>query len=595
VHALKRRCAICHTSYVKGESFCPLDGGAIIADDGAATDDLVGTTVDERYLVTRLLGRGGMGKVYEADHVGLGKRVAIKFVSDADADREQRARFRQEARAASRIVHENVIQIFDVGADAGRDYLVMEYVEGRDLDAAIGEGVLPPARAIAIAQQILRGLHACHAAGIVHRDIKPSNIRLTNDHDFVKIMDFGISKSTHAHVAQTDTGTGRVIGTPEFMAPEQILDRDVDHRADIFAVGATLFAMLAGRPPFSGTSFTQRVNAMALAPPPIDQLRGGLPPSLVAAITRALAPDPADRFPSALAFADALQDGAVIAGARADAATRPARVTAFAPTATAPSATAPSPAAPSHRRAWMLIVAFLVLAIAAGGVTAWIIAGRTPAENRAVAVAIDAAPAVDAPIRLPIDAQIALVPIDAAIADAAPRKKSQPRELPAGTVIAVENKGKPCRCDFKTAKGSIDTACTTKRKEPRCRCLSTKDRSRDLCPQLITVTDEGKIQPDGKRGGQMNCVDRTRSECNPLDKAMPASCLLRYQVATQDAACSGFVPGQKDGDTPLPGTYDCSICDWHPDRPKFYGKTGDQCVGYSPAGDKVTGTLKCWN
>jgi serine/threonine protein kinase len=291
VLALKRRCAICHTSYSQGESFCPIDGGAVVAEAGPITDELVGTTIDGRYLVSRLIGRGGMGKVYEADHVGLGKRVAIKFVSDADADRDQRARFRQEARAASRITHENVIQIFDVGADGRRDYLVMEYVEGRDLDAVLRDGVLPPARAIAIAQQMLRGLHACHAAGIVHRDIKPSNIRLTNDQDFVKIMDFGISKSLRANVAQTDTGAGRVIGTPEFMAPEQIVDGEVDHRADLFAVGATLYAMLAGTPPFSGTSFTQRVETRAAPPPSIAELRAGLPSSLVDAITRALDPE----------------------------------------------------------------------------------------------------------------------------------------------------------------------------------------------------------------------------------------------------------------------------------------------------------------
>src|SRR5678816_930655 len=225
-------------------------------------DRLVGTTIDGRYLISAVLGRGGMGRVYAAEHTGLGKRFALKFVSGASATREQRARFRHEARAASQVVHENVVQIFDVGVDeVGRDFIVMEYVEGRDLGEVIGEGPLPLARALAIADQILRGLHVVHEAGIVHRDIKPANIRLTNNADRVKIIDFGIAKSMRSEAAQTETDTGQVIGTPQFMAPEQIIDDPVDRRADLYAVGATLYAMLAGQPPFPSTSLTQRIAA----------------------------------------------------------------------------------------------------------------------------------------------------------------------------------------------------------------------------------------------------------------------------------------------------------------------------------------------
>ena len=321
----KPRCVICHASYAKGERFCPLDGGAIVDDGGpaAAADPLLGKTIDSRYLVRRLLGRGGMGAVYEADHVGLDKRIAIKFVTNVGADRDQRARFRQEARAASKIVHENVVQIFDVGVDGdGLDYIVMEYVDGRDLQSVLrAEGALEPARAIAIACQVLHGLHASHAVGIVHRDIKPANVLLAGDDELVKIMDFGIAKSVHAHVAQTDTGTGRVIGTPQYMAPEQLADEPVDRRADVYAVGVTLYAMLAGEVPFAGTSFTKRLEALARPAPSLAEARPDLPPALTAAVARALAASPDDRFPDAAAFADALAGAAVetpiVAGARA--------------------------------------------------------------------------------------------------------------------------------------------------------------------------------------------------------------------------------------------------------------------------------------
>src|ERR1700733_7016881 len=184
----KRRCAVCHATYAGGERFCSLDGGAIVEE--AATDPLIGQTIDGRYFVRRWLGRGGMGTVYEADHVGLDKRVA---------------------------------QISDAGSDPGRDYIVMEFLDGRDLRQQLAAaGPLDPMRAIAIARQMLYGLHAIHEAGIIHRDIKPANVLLTTRDDVVKIMDFGISKSIH--VAETLTGTGKVIGTPQYMAPEQLAD-----------------------------------------------------------------------------------------------------------------------------------------------------------------------------------------------------------------------------------------------------------------------------------------------------------------------------------------------------------------------------------
>ena len=289
------------------------------ADAALDADPLVGKTIDGRYAIVRLIGHGGMGKVFEAEHIGLGKRVAIKLIADT-ADADLRTRLRREARAASRVVHEHVVAVFDVGAEDDRDFIVMEYIAGRDLDAVIADGPLPVARAIAIAQQILRGLAACHAAGIVHRDIKPGNIRLATGTDAVKIMDFGIARATDARRA---TDTGHAIGTPQFMAPEQVVAGVVDHRADLYAVGATLFAMLAGAPPFADTGYTARLEAPARPPASLTALAPNVPPALAAVVTRALASEPEDRYPDATAFLAALDDCARKAAARADAATRP--------------------------------------------------------------------------------------------------------------------------------------------------------------------------------------------------------------------------------------------------------------------------------
>ena len=572
---VKRRCAVCHASYTQGESFCPRDGGAVVSDD--PTDEFVGKTLDGRYLISRLLGRGGMGKVYAADHIGLGKQVAVKLISDADVDRDARARFRQEARAASKIAHEHVVQIFDVGVDGDRDYLVMEYVDGRDLDSVLGEGPMSAARAIAIARQILHGLHACHAAGVIHRDIKPSNIRLTNSADFVKIMDFGIAKSVRAAVAPTDPGTGRVIGTPQFMAPEQILDGEIDSRTDIYAVGATLYAMLAGKPPFASTSFTQRVDALATPPPAIDEVRAGLPPSLVQAIARAMERDPGARFPDALAFADALGEGAAVAEARMDAATKPMSY--------------PGVAVP-QRRWWPIALAIVLAALVAGGVV-FAITHQPTRTEAPVAIALpDAAIVTDAEI----DAHVVDAAVAVVIVDAAPAKR---RTMPvdadpaAGTVIPRDAPGPACACRVRTSEGLLSFACVRKRSAPSCFCED--DKRAGLCPFVMTVTNGSRERlPDGSRGGTMHCIDRTRTDCDPLSKDMPDSCRVYNHVAVDRAACKGYVAGMVETDAPKTGTERCTVCDWAKTAPKFHGNTGDLCVGFETrTGDKVTGELDC--
>ncbi len=303
------RCTVCHAVYTAGERFCPLDAGPIRPEDQHA-DPRIGKTIDGRYFIRRLIGRGGMGAVYEADHVGLDKRVAVKFLSINKTDRDALARFRREAKIASRIVHEHVVHIYDVGtADADTDFIVMEFLEGRDLAVTLRDsGPMNGGRAVSILRKVLRGLRAIHQAGIVHRDIKPANILISSrddDHDFVKIMDFGISKPI---VGETITNTGAIIGTPEYMSPEQLLGDDIDPRADLYAVGIMAYRMLTGKLPFTSDTFDRSAAANPYVPvPSLAAARPELDRDLVIAIDKATAKDREQRFANAQAFLDALE------------------------------------------------------------------------------------------------------------------------------------------------------------------------------------------------------------------------------------------------------------------------------------------------
>nr|MBA2542079.1 serine/threonine protein kinase [Deltaproteobacteria bacterium] len=305
------RCTVCHAVYSAGERFCPLDAAPIKPED-QHSDPRIGKTIDGRYFIRRLIGRGGMGAVYEADHVGLDKRVAVKFLSINKSDRDALARFRREAKIASRIVNEHVVPIYDVGtADADTDFIVMEFLEGRDLAVTLREGgALDASRTISIVRKVLRGLRAIHQAGIVHRDIKPANILISprdEDRDFVKIMDFGISKSIHG--GETITHTGAIIGTPEYMSPEQLLGDDIDARADLYAVGIMMFRMLTGKLPFTTeTTFDRAAAASPYVPvPSLATIKPHLPRELVVAVEKATAKDRDGRYPDTQAFLTALE------------------------------------------------------------------------------------------------------------------------------------------------------------------------------------------------------------------------------------------------------------------------------------------------
>ncbi len=282
----------------------------------AAEDSLIGLALDNKYRIVRVIGRGGMGVVYEAEHTTLGKRVAIKLMLEKyTGDSEAVARFTREALAASRIGNPHIIDVMDIGtAPDGRSFVVMELLEGAPLSRIIEEqGPMAPTRAISIMRQVLKAVGAAHAKGIVHRDLKPDNIFII-DHgdsgDFVKLLDFGISKmmDPDLQVAATKlTTTGVVMGTPLYMAPEQAMGAEVDHLADVYACGVIMYELLAGKPPFDGATYAVLVAKLLTTEPPLlTEHRPGLSAKLVAAVHRALEKDPQARHKSAEQFATAL-------------------------------------------------------------------------------------------------------------------------------------------------------------------------------------------------------------------------------------------------------------------------------------------------
>jgi serine/threonine protein kinase len=277
----------------------------------------VGQTVGN-YTVTAKLGEGGMGVVFLAEHPVIGSKVALKaihphFARNADVV----SRFVTEARAVNQIGHDHIVNITDFGHTTDGDfYFLMEYLQGEMLSDWINShGAFPPARALNIAAQIADALNASHEQGVIHRDLKPDNIFLiTRDTtaDFVKVLDFGLAKLTHASTSTPThhTGAGAVMGTPYYMSPEQCEGRaEVDHRADIYSLGVILFEMLTGRVPFGGEGYGEIIiKHVTVRPPTARSLVPELSPALDALLSRALSKDPASRFQSMAEFREALLD-----------------------------------------------------------------------------------------------------------------------------------------------------------------------------------------------------------------------------------------------------------------------------------------------
>ncbi len=250
------------------------------------------------YELKEELGRGGMGTVHLARDARLGRNVALKLLPpELAGDAGYRERFLREQRVAASIEHPNIVPIYDAGEADGRLYLVMRYVEGTDLKRLVEEGPLDPVRAARIVDQVAEALDAAHASGLVHRDVKPANVLLdASSHAY--LCDFGLTKEAAAGPGVT--ASGQLVGTLDYLAPEQIRGNEVDRRADVYALGCVLDELLTGQPPFGGRSEAQTLwgHMQEEAPPP-SSLRPGLPPELDAVVLRSLAKDPDDRYATA--------------------------------------------------------------------------------------------------------------------------------------------------------------------------------------------------------------------------------------------------------------------------------------------------------
>jgi eukaryotic-like serine/threonine-protein kinase len=281
----------------------------------SGNDPRVGTTLAERYRIDALIGEGGMGRVYAAEHVLMRKRLAIKVLHrELTTMAEVVARFEREAMAAANIEHPNVAAATDFGKLAdGAVFLVLEYVQGKSLRDEVAGGPIAPERALHIARQIAAGLGSAHALDIVHRDLKPENVMLVEkggDPDFVKVLDFGIAKVPIAEVPRPNdspvhtpiTKAGMVFGTPEYMAPEQALGQTVDGRADLYALGVILYEMLSGSRPFSSQSQVGILGQQLSKPPPkISERAPGIivPPAVEAVAMRLLQREASERYQTA--------------------------------------------------------------------------------------------------------------------------------------------------------------------------------------------------------------------------------------------------------------------------------------------------------
>ena len=282
---------------------------------------LVGRTMADRYRIERPIGSGGMGTVFLAEHVVIHKPVAIKVLSPAHSrKRAEVERFLREARAASRIRHENVVDITDFGnSREGLAFLVMEYLEGEDLATTSDrEGALPWRRAVKIILQIAGALEAAHAQGVIHRDMKPENcfrIRRGNDPDFIKVLDFGIAKivdEVHDPDQPSSTNSG-LLGTPEYVAPELVRGLKPDARVDIYATGVIFYRLLTGKLPFQGESFMATLTAHLMEEPtPPSQVapEAQIPAEIERVVLRALAKDRDQRFFTISEFIAAVQQAA---------------------------------------------------------------------------------------------------------------------------------------------------------------------------------------------------------------------------------------------------------------------------------------------
>jgi serine/threonine-protein kinase len=343
-----------------------------------------GVVVADTYEITRLLGQGGMGAVWEAKHLRLpGKRVVVKVLLFGATDATVLARFRREAEIGSRLGHPNIVQVIDFNTLAdGTPYIVLELLQGESLASRLARGPLPLEQVKSIVTQVGSALAAAHREGVVHRDLKPDNVYLCPTdlggevRDVVKVLDFGISKIRGSNTVLTQDAA--LLGTPQYMAPEQATGRndEIDARTDVFAFGAMTFEMLAGKPPFTGDTLAAVIHAIVYTPtPPLaEQAKAqDLPPAIVAAIERAMEKNRDARFPDVNSFVKAVTSRSLATAPTVAAANE--KITRQDPNA--PTERIPRPAEPSRTP---VFIAFGIAVVASVAFTVWKLKPREPEE-----------------------------------------------------------------------------------------------------------------------------------------------------------------------------------------------------------------------
>src|SRR5882757_9452292 len=326
------------------------------------------------YRLRRLLGRGGMGEVYEAEDTVKDRVVALKLMNqDLSSDPVFRQRMQREAHTAGRLQGPHIVPIHDYGEIDGQLYIDMRFIEGTDLGSLLSRnGALPPPRAVAIIRQVAAALDAAHRAAVVHRDIKPENILIT-ENDFAYLVDFGIAAAATDQHQLTKTGTA--VGSWSYMAPERFGDDDVTYRSDIYALACVLYECLTGTPPYRTQNLSALMGAHLMQPIPRPSLqRQGVPAAFDDVIARGMAKDPTQRYPTAGELARAAQH-ALSAPDQDRAATMIAHSRHFAPAPSGPLPAPPPPwppAAPPKHRPWLIIGAVLIVVAVVAAVGTWL-------------------------------------------------------------------------------------------------------------------------------------------------------------------------------------------------------------------------------
>src|SRR5919199_223523 len=317
----------------------------------AVSDTMIHTLFDGRYRILRKLGSGGMANVYLAEDQELGRRVAIKILNDRHANDDQFVeRFRREAKNAAALSHPNIVSIYDRGEAEGTYYIAMEFIDGRSLkELIVSRGPAPLTVAVEYARQILSALRFAHRHGIVHRDIKPHNA-LVDAEGRVKVTDFGIARAGTSQM----TEAGSIVGTAQYLSPEQAKGTPVDQRSDVYSLGIVLYELLTGEVPFKGdTPVEIAMRHLSTVPEPPSAKRAEVPHDLDLVVMRALAKDPGDRYTSAEemdADLERVARGLSVSAVTADAATQIMRAPATAATVVAgapPRVAPPRPVAPA--------------------------------------------------------------------------------------------------------------------------------------------------------------------------------------------------------------------------------------------------------